>query len=446
MTPYKLSANQSIQLLLQGRWFVLFIGFVGTLLIEFYEHGQNWMNRTFWVESGFYGLVIPVSVWFSLTGLAHSLAHRAKSEYYLAHQRSLRQRLIKFQDWTELTDFIAHFPRTLLPLDQTALYIYDHRQAKFIFTAGWGVPSPDSPLSSWSHHCRTCATFLSPKLHPFTGDVAPLASYCLPLFYEQLLVGVIRLRCLAGQSLTSEQIEFLNATAPEVALALIIGMAYPRQIAQARTEARQLERRYIAYLLHNSLAQQIGYLHLSLDRLATDPQLRASFQVELDHMREAAGEAYELTRSILSSLQTGDQTDISELIRVHAQHLAQRSGLHLAYVTEGDSSVLEPQVSHDLFSLVREGLHNIEKHACARQMRITLRWSPDLVSLELMDDGCGFDLTRLSGEGHYGLTMMRERVTAWRGEFQIASTPGTGTTLKFQIPLPAQAAALLEAA
>lgn len=446
MNSYKSLANQHAQLLFRWRWFILLVGLVGTLSIEFYEHGQDWLDQTFWVESGFYGLVIPVGIWLTLTWWAHSLAHQAKDESHLARHRRLRQLLTKYQDWTELANFIAEFPATFLALDHVALFIYDHQQAEFVLTAEWGLPSAESTSFNHRHPCARCVAVPSQKLHPSTSAGRQRASYCLPLFHEHLLVGVMRLHCSAGHALTLEQMEFLNATAPEVASALIVGMAYPRQIAQARSEAQLAERRQLAYLLHNSLAQQIGYLHLSLDRLAADPLLKASLQVELDHMRKASGEAYELTRSLLLSLQTGDQVNLSRLIHVQAQQVTQRSGLHLTYVTEGEPGLLEPQLCQDLLSLMREGLHNIEKHAHAQQVRLMLRSTPTSVSLELMDDGRGFDLTHLPQAGHYGLAMMHERVEAWRGEFHVMSAPGAGTTVGFQIPLPVLAAHPLEPA
>lgn len=436
--PY---VTQSAQLLLRWRWLVALISPLA-ILYELYEHNQFWTDLRFWVETGFYGLIVPTIVWLLLTLFAQSLTRQEKGANYLVRHQTLRNQLTKYLDWKELTDFVTQFPSTFLPLTHTGLFIYNHHRAEFSFTASWSAPPSELASPHQVHLCDACSAISSPKLHLFTEQLPSAASYCLPLFYERLLVGVIRLSCSPGRSLTSEQAEFLNAIAPEIALALIIGMAYPRQLAQARSEARLMERKHIAYLLHNSLAQQIGYLHLSLDRLATDPQLRMSFQVELDHMREAAGEAYELTRSILSSLQTSDQTDLTELIRVHAQHVAQRSGLHLAFVTEGEPSLLVPQLYQDLFSLAREGLHNVEKHAHAQYLRLALHWAADQVSLELMDDGRGFDQTRLFSEGHYGLTMMRERIAAWRGDFQVTSAPGAGTMLKFQIPLPALAATL----
>src|SRR3990170_135517 len=102
----------------------------------------------------------------------------------------------------------------------------------------------------------------------------PPREFCLALSYNKVLIGILRLSC--RQTLEPEQIEFINTIAPEVALALAFAIANPRQMAQVRLQTQLMERQQTAFDLHNVLAQQLGYLHLSLDRLASDDQLLIS--------------------------------------------------------------------------------------------------------------------------------------------------------------------------
>ena len=98
-------------------------------------------------------------------------------------------------------------------------------------------------------------------------------------------------------------------------------------------------------------------------------------------------------------------------------------------------SSLPPSMRQAIFSLVREGLNNVEKHARAQHVRIVMGWSADSLSMDLIDDGVGFDLSSVP-DGHYGLAMMHEKAAELGGEMSIDSAHGRGTRLSFRVPLP----------
>ena len=77
---------------------------------------------------------------------------------------------------------------------------------------------------------------------------------------------------------------------------------------------------------------------------------------------------------------------------------------------------------------------NALKHARASNIWISVAQQGDEVEMVLRDDGIGFDVEAPEPEGHYGLTMMRERATAGGGSMTITSEPGEGTTLTLRFP------------
>ena len=77
---------------------------------------------------------------------------------------------------------------------------------------------------------------------------------------------------------------------------------------------------------------------------------------------------------------------------------------------------------------------NTIKHANAANMWITVKRDSDAVELVLRDDGVGFDSEASEPEGHYGLTMMRERALVGGGSFEIKSAAGAGTAIKVRFP------------
>jgi signal transduction histidine kinase len=435
--------KRSIQALLRWRWLVLAVSLLLILLIELAE--GHWWDVHVWIEVLLFGIVVPFTTWLLLTLLARNIARRAEIERSLERHRRLTQQLAQYQDWHELTRFVASFPHTVLPVERSSLFIYNHRKARLELVTEWQTPrAPAAPAAQWPGACKACLISSSPELRRVVectraqdaNNHARADDYCLPLSYRRVTVGFLRLLLESGCTPTQDQVEFIHAAAPEIALALALSIAQPRQMARARVEAQQDERRRIAWELHNSLAQQIGFLHLGLDRLAHVNGFAAneSGRRELEHMREVANEAYEQIRNNLAILRSWEQADLVQAIAEHAQKIANRTHLKIDLRSEGESLLLPPQACQRVFSLVQEGLTNVERHARAQRAQIHLDWSDDRLSIDMADDGVGFDPTAVP-EGHFGLAMMRERAETLGGEFVVDSSHDGGTRLTFKIPL-----------
>lgn len=424
-------------MLLQWRWLVLFAGSLATIIFELYE-GHHLTDPGFWWEVFLHGLLTPGIGWLLFTFLAHTITRNAKSKDQFDRHRRFTQQLTQRQAWSELTRFVTEFPGLTLSILRTSLYTYDHAKALFEFVAEWnssGTISFGRPFVP--EMCDNCPL---PKLHrnqTLTHCQRDVDEYCLPLSCNNVLVGALQLKRRPGQVFTQDQVEFITAIAPEIALALALAIAFPRQMDQARASAQLDERRRITYDLHDSLAQQIGYLHLMLDRLGENDSVAQNGQLkdDLERMRVVAGEAYQRIRDTLALLRSHENSDLNQAIVEYANTVSQLARLHIEVTTVGEPTLLSPTLSQNVLNLVREGLNNVEKHAQATRAQIDLLWSAESLRLVLADNGIGFDPALASAEGHYGLTMVAERVNALRGELKIDSQPGKGTRLLFKIPL-----------
>jgi two-component system sensor histidine kinase DegS len=257
------------------------------------------------------------------------------------------------------------------------------------------------------------------------------------LAYRGLIVGALRMECRPGAALEPDEADFFQNLAPEIARALVFSISYPQQIEQAQTTAQLGERREIAQFLHNSLAQQIGFLHLNLDRLAGGNGLLQpeAVRAELEQMREVAGDAYIHVRNILAILRSEEPSELIPTIENYLRTTAQRLGQQIDFTAQGAPRGLPPRATQSIFSLLQEGLTNVYKHAQAQSVQVALCWSDRDLTLCIKDDGIGFDPTAPIQAGHYGITMMRERVRSLGGELRIQSAPGAGTELEFRIPV-----------
>jgi signal transduction histidine kinase len=376
------------------------------------------------------------------------MSRQAKSQDFIEKYRSFIHQLAQCQEWDELTQFVTAFPRMFLPVNYVSLHIYDYRNAQLQFVTNWsqtGTVPPANPHFP-SQICQNCLLIKPPGLRPaISCPAAPGATACkldgesfgLPLLCRNVLVGILYFRCQPGWRPTADQTKLINLAAPELALALVLLLAYPRRMAQVRIAAQLQERRHSAHVLHNSLAQHIGYLLLNLNRLASeDPRLTLGHvQNDLAHMREVADDAYNQLRHTLILLHSPEQVDLPHAIKDYAQAVARHVNLQIEVATQGAPIPLSPQAGQHIFLLVQEGLNNIEKHARARRVQITLCYTADNLSLSIEDDGDGFVPAVAPRVGHFGLAMMQECVEALGGDMMLQSAPGQGTQLKFKIPL-----------
>ena len=87
------------------------------------------------------------------------------------------------------------------------------------------------------------------------------------------------------------------------------------------------------------------------------------------------------------------------------------------------------------------GRQNVVKHAGAAAASVVLRCDPGLVSLQIADDGAGFDLEAAGDRNGFGLSGMAERAELVGGHLDVRSRPGRGTTIEARVPGTAPPAA-----
>ncbi len=410
---------------------------LATFVIEFYE-GHKITDPSLVADVFIHGLVTPFLSWALITLLAQAVTRSAKNKDQFDRHRQFTQQLTQHQAWSELTRYVTEFPGAILPVVRASLYTYEHQNAKFEFVSEWnanGVVTFGRPFVP--EICDVCPLHQLQRSESLTHCHRDADDYCLSLICNNVLVGALQLKRRGGQSFTQDQVNFMTAISPEVALAMALLIAQPRQMDQVRTTAQLDERRRITYDLHDSLAQQIGYLHLALDRLTEDGDIVRSerLRADMERMRSIAGEAYDRVRSNLSILRSQENADLSRAVVDYADTVSKMAHLQIDVAVTGEPTPLSPALSQNVLNLARESLTNVEKHARASRVQIDLLWAKESLHLMLTDDGVGFDPASAPADGHYGLAMITERVKAARGELKIESAPGQGTRLLFKIPL-----------
>jgi two-component system, NarL family, sensor kinase len=108
---------------------------------------------------------------------------------------------------------------------------------------------------------------------------------------------------------------------------------------------------------------------------------------------------------------------------------------------DADECDLPEHVEIALYRIAQEALQNVVKHSGAAAASVVLRCDPGLVSLQIADDGAGFDLEAVGDRNGFGLNGMAERAELVGGHLDVHSRPGRGTTIEARVPGTAPPAA-----
>jgi len=212
--------------------------------------------------------------------------------------------------------------------------------------------------------------------------------------------------------------------------------------ASARIAAIERERARIAREMHDSLAKTIHGIGLQATSLARwiekDPR-RASDDARA--IAAAARDAAAQARGLIRDLRL-DSADVSLHSAVHAivEQWSDASGIS-ADTDNKDVECACPERRWELISILREALHNVERHAGANKVSVTLAEDNGTVVLRVADDGRGFeraDDESLARGGHFGLIGMKERAERVGGRLDVTSSVGAGTAVVATVPLSSQ--------
>ncbi|MEJ7765684.1 MAG: sensor histidine kinase, partial [Acidimicrobiales bacterium] len=209
-----------------------------------------------------------------------------------------------------------------------------------------------------------------------------------------------------------------------------------RLFGRLRTVGADQERTRIARDLHDRVGQSLAYLAFELDRLVAKSDA-APLRSQLEGLRDDVRRAVTEVRETLYDLHTEvtEQVGLAAVLDDFAQRVQSRSGLAVEVRVEGTGRPPLTQ-ERELLRIAQEALTNVERHADASCVIVSLRIRPEEAFLEVADDGQGF----VRGEGgrldSYGLVGMRERADAIGAALEIVSAPGQGTTIRCRVQQP----------
>lgn len=208
-----------------------------------------------------------------------------------------------------------------------------------------------------------------------------------------------------------------------------------RKLASQVITAGEEERARIARQLQDSAAQTLAALSLQVSSALRDC-VDAELRNRLELIHDLSVDALEEIRTLAQAVYPRVLDDLG--LPAALQWLARRARTDQVDVSVqlGDPLKLSREVEAVLYQVASEGLSNALRHG--KPTHVTLSLTPDgnRVTLEVMDNGEGFDMSRITrGADGFGLFAMEERASLVDGVFAVESAPGKGTRVKVSVPL-----------
>jgi signal transduction histidine kinase len=208
---------------------------------------------------------------------------------------------------------------------------------------------------------------------------------------------------------------------------------------KARYSAVLAERNRIAQEIHDTLAQNLAGIALQLESVSlqlTDVPA---------HLRNVLEQACSLTRYSLaearravSDLRTDEleRRELASALPEIAEKIVAGTGIQSRVTVEGAPRRLNAVAEKNLLRIFQEAMTNAVKHARAREIQVELKYQAEGLTLEVRDDGCGFEVEKVAplSFGHYGLIGMRERVGRIGGSLALESRLEAGTRVCVEVP------------
>lgn len=209
------------------------------------------------------------------------------------------------------------------------------------------------------------------------------------------------------------------------------------QLAEREHEAGTLEERSrLAREIHDTVAQGLSSIQLLL-HAAERGGLTGDALAQVQLARETAAANLDETRHFIRALSPpalDGHTLVDAVSRLAAS--ASRDGLSVNFHLSGTARTLAMPLETTFLRIAQASMSNVSQHASASRVELTLTYLDDWVSLDIVDDGRGFDPKGVDRPGSFGLIALRERVEKLGGSLSVESRPGAGTAIAAAFETP----------
>jgi signal transduction histidine kinase len=255
----------------------------------------------------------------------------------------------------------------------------------------------------------------------------------VPLRARERTIGVLIAHDKVGpdRRFTSADLRLAEQFALRASIAVDLSRRVARDSLRRVVAGQEVERRRLARELHDETGQALTSILLGLRALE-----EANNDVEVENLRELVVATLQDVRRLAVQLRPKalDDFGLVPALERLVQTFSESSGIGVELEAQIGEERLPNDVETTVYRIVQEALTNVVKHAEATRVSILLVRRDATVTAVVEDDGLGFD-PEAAGEDSLGLEGMRERVELHEGRMTVETAPGSGTTLRVEVPL-----------
>jgi signal transduction histidine kinase len=254
-----------------------------------------------------------------------------------------------------------------------------------------------------------------------------------PIRLEDKVLGFLSLDSATPGFFTQVHADRLQAFADQAAIAI----QRATLIAHAKRAAVLEERSRLASELHDTISQTLWSVSLITERLPAIWELdQEAGRNSLSTLHQLSQSALVEMRSLFLELRPSALTDakLGDLIRQLVEIMTNRTGLIFS-VTIKEKHPIPSDVQVGLYRVLQEALNNIAHHAAASHVEIVFKSHLRHIELTIHDNGRGYDPAEVA-LGHFGLSIMKDRIEAIGAKLVITSQKGEGTFIKVKWTAP----------
>ncbi|HLA44349.1 MAG TPA: GAF domain-containing sensor histidine kinase, partial [Aggregatilineales bacterium] len=283
---------------------------------------------------------------------------------------------------------------------------------------------------------QTCESIIIPELEQAPAWIAESEATALgallgaPIVVEDEVIGFLCVFNTNKEFFTPLHAQQLITFANQAGLAINNARLYE----QAQSAAILRERQRMAQELHDSVNQDLfaasTYADLLPRAITRKPQVVAKYATDISRLIRRA---VDQMRMILIELHpdTLTTTGLEVLIQQLCNVFRRQTGLPLELSTSNSNTILEEKIQITIYRITQEALHNIDRHAKAACVKVSLHITAAELALTIEDDGCGFDQNAIT-DVQFGVSGMQERAHSIGADLLIESEPGYGTKIKLR--------------
>ena len=214
---------------------------------------------------------------------------------------------------------------------------------------------------------------------------------------------------------------------------------YENELLRSQLEIQESTLKTISQELHDNIGQMLSVVKLSLSILPVEKNHNAfdGLQNSQQVLNKAIYDLSNLTKSLYTDRIT--EVGLADSIRFEAAMMKKSGLIDIQFQISGSEVNLNEQKSIFLFRMFQEAMNNILKHARATQVTVNLKYHNDMFTLEIKDDGIGFDVQgkqhSASSVSGVGLKSIFNRAQLIGAEISINSKPNQGTAILIKLPL-----------